>query len=54
MENKIICATCNQVLKNNETKKSHQCSIYINNRNQYLVDKKISNNFLNFFKREKK
>lgn len=44
---KLVCSTCNQVIKKNEI---HDCSNSSSKRNQYIVDKKIQPTFLNFIK----
>ena len=49
MENtKLICSTCNQIIKKNEI---HDCTESSSKRNQYVIDKKVQPFFLNFLKK---
>ena len=49
MENtKLICSTCNQIIKKNEI---HDCELSLSKRNQYMIDKKVQPYFLNFLKK---
>jgi hypothetical protein len=45
---KLICSTCNQIIKKNEI---HDCTESSYKRNQYMIDKKVQPFFLNFLKK---